>query len=957
MTMLASTEFEKYVARQVAKKALVTFNQMIFCNIPSLSEDNLSEHLTMPHESQIVHRTDINRAGYIDENKVVYSAMLGTNIGDFEFNYIALINKEENILAVACFTDTIRKRKNKGRTYGNSLSRNMILQFSGAKELTGINVSAESWQVDFTSEFLAIHAKINRLSDPDGFKHIGQVESIAQLRTIEPTEDQQRILVKSYYAGKNLGGGVFYADFNDTQTADNGWEVIVTNNGQRWKLIKNQAKSLSNKRVKMDVPLVFDGYESELDKAGYTDVTGYIYPGSFAIDEKANELVILYGGSWDNAPMYLVARDFDTGEQKWYAKLNIQSVGEGLSINYDYGSRKAFIAGRQDGFLNEFDLSNITSGAMLDITASYNVGVYNQFSYDNGIWAFERNAPFIAGYIARNTIDFYDKNFNLLNSTSLPIWSSGYVTKTTNDYAKYLHKRQGFALKGDKLFCAFGGAHDNNTPAVCTEYQGTKIFNLAGDCLEETMLEPIAMRRILTKHLGKQSELRRIENEGIVVTSKGEVYTLYIYHSRATPFEIRKKEGIVIFQELTDAGDCVDYSEAVTYTAQPDFMSLRRMPRGVSGKMIDPLTGREITQMSDIFKFVRELNIPDLMFDTGGFTKITDIDGEILGSGLIIRVINQNTVMYVEITNRNHATLPNLPSSYAATLSSDGRVWSKNKCDLSIGGDIVFGKDSDGKSTILARISTKNFTKGKNVLLADVQSGTSNNNAFIGGGSSVYEGVNQIRFFTAENKGDIGTARWAILNSGHFIPWGNGLYDLGAKNNRIKNIYSRELSIAKDDNSQALIRLANALREITINISASGNAGIWDNNLTKWLLVAGNDGVLKVGTTPAIDAMANELITAGWFKSQFSQSLSQNGWQRLPSGLIIQWGTYNANTESTFRFPIAFTQSCFVVIPVDYNTTGGNIVDITGVNKTAESFQILTQGGDVGAFSVVAIGV
>lgn len=733
----------------------------------------------------------------------------------------------------------------------------------------------------------------------------------------------------------------------EKKSLDQLWQAIQTINRRR--------PSLTKKRIKLDIPLVFDGYESELLAANLTDSTEYIYPGSFAIDEQTNELVILYGGSWDNAPMYLVARDFDTGEQKWWVKLSTTSIGEGISINYDYGSRKAFVAGRQNGVLHSFDLSNITNGATLDISSTYDVGVYNQFSYDNGIWAFERNAPFIAGFIARNTIDFFDKAFNRLNSVSLPVWSSGYVTKTTNDYAKYLHKRQGFALKGDKLYCAFGGAHDNNTPAVCTEYQGTKIFNLAGDCLEEAMLEPIAMRKILTKHLGKQSELRRIENEGIVVTSKGEVYTLYIYHSRATSFETRKKEGIVVFQELTDAGDCVDYSEAVTYTAQPDFMSLRRMPRGVSGKMIDPLTGREITQMSEIFKFIRELNIPDLMFETGGFTNITDIDGELFATGLIIRVINQNTVMYVEITSRNHATSYALPSCYAATLSSDGKVWSKNKCDLAVGGDLVFGKDGDGNSNILARLSTKNFTKGKNILFADIQSGASSNNAFVGGGSSIYEGVNQIRFFTAENKGDAGVARWAIDNNGNFIPWGNGRYDIGSTNDRVKSIHTQDISIAKSDASNVIVRLANTLREITLNIASSGNAGLWDNTLSKWLLMAGSDGILKAGTTPPVGATGSELTTANWFKSQFTQSLSNNGWQKLPSGLILQWGTYNSDNGSTFSFPIAFN-SVFFAIAGDVNTSGSYVANVALTNISNAGFSVL-KTGDLGAFSVFAIGV
>lgn len=77
----------------------------------------------------------------------------------------------------------------------------------------------------------------DELTAPTGFRVIGQVESIEELRTIEPIEDQQRILVKSYYEGKNKGGGTFYADFSDSSTVDNGGTIIVTGGGHRWKRI------------------------------------------------------------------------------------------------------------------------------------------------------------------------------------------------------------------------------------------------------------------------------------------------------------------------------------------------------------------------------------------------------------------------------------------------------------------------------------------------------------------------------------------------------------------------------------------------------------------------------------------------------------------------------------------------------------------------------------------------
>lgn len=48
---------------------------------------------------------------------------------------------------------------------------------------------------------------------------------------------------------------------------------------------------------------------------------------------------------------------------------------------------------------------------------------------------------------------------------------------------------------------------------------------------------------------------------------------------------------------------------------------------------------------------------------------------------------------------------------------------------------------------------------------------------------------------------------------------------------------------------------------------------------------------------------------------EFAKSLSPNGYQKLPSGLIIQWGsvTIPANSNGSFMFPIQFPNSCFVV--------------------------------------------
>lgn len=106
----------------------------------------------------------------------------------------------------------------------------------------GVSNKAPKQLADRT-EFL--NKRIDNLNDaitaPDGYRVVGQVESIAELRTIEPVEHNQHILVRSYYDGGNKGGGVFYADFADTTTTDNGGTVIVTNSGKRWLRIHTQA--------------------------------------------------------------------------------------------------------------------------------------------------------------------------------------------------------------------------------------------------------------------------------------------------------------------------------------------------------------------------------------------------------------------------------------------------------------------------------------------------------------------------------------------------------------------------------------------------------------------------------------------------------------------------------------------------------------------------------------------
>ncbi|MGI1966252.1 hypothetical protein ACRRAR_22980 [Citrobacter freundii] len=72
------------------------------------------------------------------------------------------------------------------------------------------------------------------LAKPDGEKNIGECQTIAILRTIEPSYNKQRITLREHTAGTGLGGGQFRAVIPGTAYTDNNGTIIKTNGGAAW---------------------------------------------------------------------------------------------------------------------------------------------------------------------------------------------------------------------------------------------------------------------------------------------------------------------------------------------------------------------------------------------------------------------------------------------------------------------------------------------------------------------------------------------------------------------------------------------------------------------------------------------------------------------------------------------------------------------------------------------------
>jgi hypothetical protein len=118
---------------------------------------------------------------------------------------------------------------------------------------------------------------------------------------------------------------------------------------------------------------------------------------------------------------------------------------------------------------------------------------------------------------------------------------------------------------------------------------------------------------------------------------------------------------------------------------------------------------------------------------------------------------------------------------------------------------------------------------------------------------------------------------------------------------------------------------------------------------------AGSDTIVLNNTTNAVTSVTlragdsivlNSLGTGAlWYHGggtaqfgragAFGSSLGSSGWQRLPSGLIVQWGVFTG--QSTTSFPISFPTACNSVVG-SVSASGGPISFFISQSVTASNF-------------------
>lgn len=79
-----------------------------------------------------------------------------------------------------------------------------------------------------------------------------------------------------------------------------------------------------------------------------------------------------------------------------------------------------------------------------------------------------------------------------------------------------------------------------------------------------------------------------------------------------------------------------------------------------------------------------------------------------------------------------------------------------------------------------------------------------------------------------------------------------------------------------------------------------------------------------------------------------NQSLSGNGYQKLPGGLIIQWGLYTTavtTNSAAISYPIAFPNNVLNMVATHESSASDSVYAVATNTQTASSFKLIVSGG------------
>ncbi|MGO3406745.1 phage tail-collar fiber domain-containing protein [Marinomonas sp.] len=162
---------QNQIAKKQGDNETLNIAQFVLANVPDLGDEPATRIESIPTAENVVDQLDVTKSGYVSTNQVVYSLVMGSNIGNYQFNWVGLVDGEGVLIAVT-YVPLTQKTKNDGAVAGNTFTRNFLISYTGIQQTTAITVPAETWQIDFSARLSGIDER-ERLSNLDIYGHEG----------------------------------------------------------------------------------------------------------------------------------------------------------------------------------------------------------------------------------------------------------------------------------------------------------------------------------------------------------------------------------------------------------------------------------------------------------------------------------------------------------------------------------------------------------------------------------------------------------------------------------------------------------------------------------------------------------------------------------------------------------------------------------------------------------------
>lgn len=151
MTQVITIAGERLFAQKAQANEQLDIDTFIFANVAGQDPNAPIDREEGVPTADIVHQQAVQQAALMNENAVVYSSVLDSVTGPFEFNWVGLYSSANQTLVAISHIPTVTKTVTVPGASGNTLNRNFAIEYSGIAELTGITVAPETWQLDFTA--------------------------------------------------------------------------------------------------------------------------------------------------------------------------------------------------------------------------------------------------------------------------------------------------------------------------------------------------------------------------------------------------------------------------------------------------------------------------------------------------------------------------------------------------------------------------------------------------------------------------------------------------------------------------------------------------------------------------------------------------------------------------------------------------------------------------------------